>query len=97
MLVIGTTAVFVVNEVGDVVAAPALDPLRKDDDAFALPLLVCRLVVHLLRRRLETWPQSWLSAQYVPFELRPELGTEIPGEIEPELERALQHAQAHGI
>jgi hypothetical protein len=41
--------------------------------------------------------QSWFSAQYRPFEIRPELGAEIAGEVEPELEGSLQHAQAHGI
>ena len=41
--------------------------------------------------------QSWFALQYLPFEIRPELGTEIGGEIEPEPEGSLCDTQAHGI
>ena len=54
-----------------------------------------RHMVIVLRRRMTG--RSWLSAKYIPPEIRPVLGAKIGGEIEPELEGPLQHAEAHGI
>jgi hypothetical protein len=37
------------------------------------------------------------SAQDLPFDIRPEFGTEIVNEIEPKVEGSFQRAEAHGI
>src|ERR1017187_9371477 len=41
--------------------------------------------------------RSASAAQYLPFEIRPELGTEVPGQIEPELERTLRESEGHRV